>query len=127
MESKLEIYDQSDCTLTPGEPVLESGVYEICHFDEPRRSVLLLRDTILPFCRRCGETVRYKLLQSAPHISEDPDFVEGFNEDNQITMSGVLENSFPLQLGRPHGYRFWQQIVQAWRGSSEGGNLQGDS
>jgi hypothetical protein len=123
MESKLEVYDQSDCTLIPGAAVIESGVYEICHFDEPRRSVLLLRHTIFPFCRQCGEAVRYKLLQSAPHISEDPDFVEGFREDNPIVMSGVLDNSFPLQLGRPHGYRFWQQIVQAWRSSSESGNL----
>jgi hypothetical protein len=126
MEFLMEIhlrYDQQDCTLAPGEAVAHSGIYEICHFDEPRRKVLLLRDTFFPYCRRCGEAVRYKLIQSAPHISEDADFVEAFEEDNPILMSGVLKNSFPLQLGRPHGYRFWQQMVQAWRDSSEGGNL----
>jgi hypothetical protein len=123
MDGMLELFDQSDCTLVPGEAVLISGVYEICHLDEPRRSVLLLRDTIFPWCRQCGESVRYKLVQPAPHISEDPDFIEGIEEDNPIVMSGVLPNSFPLQLGRPHGYRFWQQIVQAWGNSSETGNL----
>lgn len=123
MEINLEVFDQSDCTLAPGEPVSESGVYEICHVDEPRRTALLLRNTIFPFCRRCGDSVRYRLVQSAPHISEDSDFVEGFKEDNPIVMSGVLDSSFPLQLGRPHGFRFWQQIVQAWRSSAEGGNL----
>jgi hypothetical protein len=30
---------------------------------------------------------------------------------------------FPLQLGIAHGFRFWQQIVQAWGGGSESGNL----
>lgn len=69
-------FDQSDCTLIPGEPVAESGIYEICHSDEPRTPLLLLKNSFFPFCRKCGELVRFKLLQSAPHISEDPDFKE---------------------------------------------------
>src|SRR5579859_3632482 len=123
MELNLGHFDQSDCVLEPGQAVSASGLYEICHSDEPRRKALLLRNTVFPYCRRCGEAVRYKLVQSAPHISEDSDFIEVFEENSSMLMSGVLDDSFPLQLGRPHGYRFWQQIVQAWRGSSEGGNL----
>ena len=73
-------YDQSDCLISPGELVTQSGIYEICHKDEPRVKVLLVRNSIFPFCKRCGEQVRYKLLQAAPHISEDPDFLESASE-----------------------------------------------
>jgi len=118
-------YDQDDCLLSPGEAVIESGLYEICHSDEPRVQVVLLRDTLFPSCRRCGETVRYKLLQAAPHISEDPDFLEAPTEDNPLPLPAVLNISFPVQLGRPHGFRFWHHIVQAWRSGSERGDLSG--
>jgi hypothetical protein len=119
-------FDQTDCQLEPGEVVKESGVYEICHSDEPRISVLLLRNTFFPYCKQCGENVRYKLIQAAPHISEDPDFLEEFPEadpDNPQRRMAVTENTSPLQLGIAHGFRFWQQIVQAWTGGSEGGSV----
>lgn len=119
-------FDQSDCTLVPGETVEESGIYEICHSDEPRNSLILLRNTFFPHCKRCGDRVRYKLIQAVPHISEDPDFVEEFTEadpDNPIIKMAVPNNTLTLQLGIAHGFRFSQQIIPAWPGGSEGGNL----
>ena len=83
--TNIAIYDQTDCTLVPGELVDQSGIYEICHRDEPRASVILMRNTIFPYCRRCGETVRYKILELVPHISEDPDFQEDPPETDQVT------------------------------------------
>ena len=61
---------QGDCPFGPGEIVAESGLYEICHSDEPRTSAVLVRGERFPVCNRCEEEVRYKLLQAVPHISE---------------------------------------------------------
>lgn len=117
-------YDQSDCTLIPGEPVAESGIYEICHSDEPRTSLLLLRNSFFPFCRRCGESVRFKLLQAAPHISEDPDFNEDVPEiDNSLLNQGTPINLFPTQLGMAHGFRFLQEVAPAWGTGTDNGDL----
>lgn len=119
-------FDRSDCRLVPGETVEESGIYEICHSDEPRSSLILLRNTFFPHCEQCGDLVRYKLIQAVPHISEDPDFLEEFaavDPDNPIIKMAVPNNTLTLQLGIAHGFRFWQQIVPAWTGGSEGGNL----
>jgi hypothetical protein len=117
-------YDQSDCPLAAGEMVEHSGIYEICHVDEPRVTVVLTRNTIFPLCRRCGDAVRYKLIQSAPHISEDPDFLEEFTEtDNPKYIMAVPETRFPFQLGVAHGFRFWQNVVQTWGESAESGDL----
>jgi hypothetical protein len=117
-------FEQSDCPFSPGEAVKESGIYEICHLNEPRISVLLLRNTIFPYCKRCGDRVRYKLVQMAPHISEDPDFMEDFPEpDNPPSKAAVPSNAFPLQLGIAYGFRFWQQIILAWGGGSDGGSV----
>ena len=112
-------YEQSDCTLNPGEPVAQSGVYEICHSDEPRTSLLLLRNSFFPFCRRCGDSVRFKLLQPAPHISEDPDFTETLPEIDNSLLNHPLPNHgaqmsrFPAQLGIAHGFRFLQDAEPA--------------
>jgi hypothetical protein len=117
-------FDQSDCQLNPGEMVEESGVYEICHSDEPRATVLLLRNSFFPYCRQCGDTVRFKLVQAAPHISEDPDFMEeAVKTDNSVLNRPIPTNEFPRQLGMAHGFRFLQNIVQAWRSGSESGDL----
>lgn len=104
------IYDQSDCPLNPGESVEQSGIYEICHSDEPRTSLLLLRNSYFPFCRRCGDSVRFKLVQPAPHISEDPDFTESCAEiDSSLLNKSVQMSLFPAQLGIAHGFRFVQE------------------
>jgi hypothetical protein len=117
-------FDLSDCTLTPGDLVSESGIYEICHADEPRVRVLLLRNTFFSYCKQCGDRVRYKLIKAVPHISEDPDFLEDFEEeDNSSTELTIPNNTIPRQLGLAHGFRFWQQLIQAWAGGSEGGDL----
>jgi hypothetical protein len=121
-------FDQSDCSLEPGSSVPESGLYEICHADEPRAKVILTRESTFPFCRKCEERVRYKLLQAVPHISEDPDFTEFSNDPyNPPEHSAAPKRELPLQLGRAHGFRFWQNDLQAWGESEEPGNLQSDS
>jgi hypothetical protein len=117
-------FDQSDCTLIPGEAVTQSGIYEICHSDEPRTSLLLLRNSFFPFCRRCGDSVRFKLLQAAPHISEDPDFNEEVSEtDNSLWSHGNPMPLFPTQLGIAHGFRFLQEVAPAWGTGTDNGNL----
>ena len=116
-------YDQSDCLMSPGELVIQSGIYEICHQDEPRVKVLLVRNSIFPFCRRCGEQVRYKLLQAAPHISEDPDFLECASESDIRRSTNASPSVSPVQLGFTHGFRYSQDNVQARRETPEGRNL----
>jgi hypothetical protein len=117
-------YDVSDCPISPGTLVEESGIYEICHVDEPRVTVLLLRSTFFPSCKRCGDNVRYKLVQAVPHISEDPDFLEDLEPADNSPLNLIVPNTkIPFQLGVGYGFRFWQQLVQAWAGSTEGGNI----
>jgi hypothetical protein len=123
-ETTLETYDQSDCTLAPGELIEQSGIYEICHQDEPRASVILMRNSIFPFCRRCGDMVRYKILEFVPHISEDPDFQEDPHEtDNPSLKMEIPTSTFPMQLGRAHGFRFQQDSLQTWSDSIQGGDI----
>jgi hypothetical protein len=111
-------FDQTDCPIHGGETVSKSGVYEICHADEPRTTVLLVTNSVFPFCQRCGEKVRYKLVQAVPHISEDPDFKELFKEsDNPPEDSSAPKSLLPMQLGLAYGFRFWQDTAQAWRDS----------
>jgi len=118
-------YDQSDCTLIPGESVEQSGIYEICHSDEPRTTLLLLRNSFFPFCRHCGNSVRFRLMHAAPHISEDPDFNEAVPEtDNSLLNKATPISLFPTQLGMAHGFRFLQQeVTPAWRTGSDHGDL----
>ena len=118
------LFDQTDCVLAPGELVEQSGIYEICHQDEPRATVILMRNTIFPYCRRCGEMVRYKILELVPHISEDPDFQEDPPEtDNPSHKMMIPTPTFPLQLGRAHGFRFQQETLQTWTDGPNGGDI----
>ena len=117
-------YDQSDCTIVPGDVVEDSGIYEICHSDEPRTTLLLLRNSFFPYCRKCGETVRFRLLQAAPHISEDPDFSEeGAEIDNSLLNKPTQIPLFPTQLGIAHGFRFVQEVTPAWGTGTGSGDL----
>src|SRR6185437_4378429 len=117
-------FEQSDCTLVPGEPVEQSGIYEICHSDEPRTSLLLLRNSFFPYCRKCGDSVRFKLLQAAPHISEDPDFNEEIPDtDNSLMNQENPMPLFPTQLGMAHGFRFLQEVAPAWGTGTDNGDL----
>jgi hypothetical protein len=116
--------DQSDCPYSPGEVVSESGVYEICHYDEPRTTVIFTVKGIFPSCRICGEKVKYKLVKAVPHISEDPDFKESISTVNDLhSETTVPQQNSPVQLGWAHGFRFWQDTAQAGRDGSEAGNL----
>jgi len=120
----LNQFEQSDCLITPGEIVTRSGIYEICHADEPRVTVLLTVHTIFPFCRRCGELVRYRLVHAAPHISEDADFQEdSAAPDNPSQRIVFPKYTFPLQLGVSHGFRFGQETVQAGGSGPDSGDL----
>lgn len=60
----------------PGDPILESGIYEVIH-DKAHRSahevVLISRDRF-PSCDTCLERVRFKLVRTAPYIFQDTDF-----------------------------------------------------
>lgn len=123
-DTNIAMYDQTDCTLVPGEMVEQSGIYEICHQDEPRASVILMRNTVFPYCRRCSEMVRYKILELVPHISEDPDFQEESREiDNPSHKMEIPTPTFPMQLGREHGFRFQQDCLQGWTSGSQGRDL----
>jgi hypothetical protein len=139
IQNKRIQFDQTDCTLNPGELIQHSGIYEICHEDESRATVLLMRNTIFPLCRDCGERVRYKLLRVVPHISEDEDFREDdFHEDpdsredhfcedpggdNPGHTMQVPTSKLPIQLGKAHGFRFQQDTLQTWRSGPESGDL----
>ena len=99
-------YENQDCDFLPGTFVPRSGLYEICHADENRATVVFRKDEIFPVCLQCGERVRYKLLHAAPHISEDPDFAHP-GEDPDLP-PGETARGFPRQLGAAYGFRFWQ-------------------
>jgi hypothetical protein len=105
-------FSQADCPFAAGEVISQSGLYEICHHDEPRSRVMLTINGIFPFCRRCGEKVRYKMLQAVPHISEDPDFNEFLVDPNNLHAgSSAPKQALPLQLGQAYGFRFWQETL----------------
>jgi hypothetical protein len=117
-------FSQSDCPYSAGELILQSGLYEICHYDEPRAKTVLVMNGVFPFCRRCGENVRYKLIQAVPHISEDPDFNENLKAPESASGDEFAPRQvFPLQLGLAHGFRFWQDHVPGWANSSEAGEI----
>ena len=100
--------DQSDCPFLPGEIIAQSGLYEICHYREPRTTVILTVNGFFPFCRTCGDKVRYRLVRAVPHISEDPDFKESVSPGNQVE-TAAENHSFPVQLGMMHGFRFVEE------------------
>ena len=117
-ENGTGMYDQSDCMFCPGERVILSGIYEICHHDEPRVKALLVRNTIFPLCKRCADQVRYKLVRPAPHISEDADFIEGGPGADLPPTTGASLSTHPVQLGFDHGFRYSQEYLQNGREDS---------
>ncbi len=120
----IESFLKADCLLAPGELVEISGVYEVCHHDEKRTTVVLLRTTIFPCCRQCGDLVRYRILNAVQHISEDPDFQEEpLQQDNPRHEMQIPTFTFPMQLSRSHGFRFQQKPVRAWSSGPDGRDL----
>ncbi len=65
-------------TFLSGQPVPESGIYEVIHHREHRlaHDVLMHGGDIFPPCDQCGQEVRFRLIRSAPYIFEDQDFID---------------------------------------------------
>jgi hypothetical protein len=64
--------------LLPGQPVLESGIYEVIH-DKAHRvahEAVMYRDDLFPVCDQCDMRVRFRLIRSAPYIFDDEDFAK---------------------------------------------------
>ena len=62
----------------PGEPVPETGIYEVLH-DRAHRlahEVVMHGQDLFPPCDQCDTRVRFKLVRTAPYIFDDEDFVE---------------------------------------------------
>ncbi len=64
--------------MRPGDPVHESGIYEVVQGDDHRQAheVVMLRGTEFPLCDTCGDQVRFRLIRTAPYIFQDEDFEE---------------------------------------------------
>jgi hypothetical protein len=63
-------------TYNAGEPVIETGIYEVLH-DRSHRSaheVVMLSGDSFPPCDTCAERVRFRLVRTAPYIFQDEDF-----------------------------------------------------
>lgn len=63
-------------TFSAGQPVVESGIYEVIH-DRAHRTaheVVMLRGDSFPPCDNCAERVRFRLIRTAPYIFQDEDF-----------------------------------------------------
>lgn len=64
--------------MRPGDPVRESGIYEVMHGGDHRQTheVVMLRGTEFPLCDSCNDKVRFRLVRTAPYIFQDGDFEE---------------------------------------------------
>lgn len=64
--------------FSPGDPVRESGIYEVVHGREHRQvhEVVMLKGTLFPLCDTCDNNVRFRLVRTAPYIFQDGDFEE---------------------------------------------------
>jgi hypothetical protein len=62
----------------PGEPVPETGIYEVIHdrSHRPSHDVVMHGQDLFPPCDQCDKRVRFKLVRTAPYIFDDEDFVE---------------------------------------------------
>ncbi len=62
----------------PGEPVPETGIYEVIH-DRAHRTaheVVMHGKDLFPLCDQCDARVRFKLVRTAPYIFDDEDFID---------------------------------------------------
>lgn len=58
-----------------GEPIPESGVYEVSHSAHRLpHEVTLVVSKSFPRCEKCGELVEFRLVRAAPHITSDGHF-----------------------------------------------------
>lgn len=69
---------QNRTVFLPGQPVLESGIYEVIHDRNHRQEheAVMYRSDLFPVCDQCGLRVRFRLIRSAPYIFDDEDFAK---------------------------------------------------
>jgi hypothetical protein len=69
---------QHTSLFLPGQPVLESGIYEVIHDKGHRQAheAVMYRDDLFPVCDQCDMRVRFRLIRSAPYIFDDEDFAK---------------------------------------------------
>ena len=69
---------QHSKVFLPGQPVMESGIYEVIHDQGHRQAheAVMYRDDLFPACDQCEMKVRFKLIRSAPYIFDDEDFAK---------------------------------------------------
>ena len=62
----------------PGEPVPETGIYEVIHDrgHRPSHDVVMHGNDLFPACDQCDIRVRFRMVRTAPYIFDDEDFVE---------------------------------------------------
>ncbi len=67
-----------DSHFKSGDPVRETGIYEVLHDSEHRsiHEVVMLNGDTFPPCDTCDHRVRFRLVRTAPYIFQDEDFAE---------------------------------------------------
>ena len=62
----------------PGDPVMQSGIYEVVHDLDHRAAheVVMIAGDAFPNCETCDQNVRFRLVRTAPYIFQDQDFEE---------------------------------------------------
>jgi hypothetical protein len=65
-------------THRPGDTVAQSGIYEVVHDREHRAAhdVVMIAGDEFPTCETCNQSVRFRLMRTAPYIFQDQDFEE---------------------------------------------------
>ena len=65
-------------THRPGDTVRQSGIYEVIHDGEHRSAheVVMISGDHFPNCETCDQSVRFRLVRTAPYIFQDQDFEE---------------------------------------------------
>jgi hypothetical protein len=59
----------------PGENVLATGIYTAMHYRHRLpHEVFAVQGDQFPACKRCGNRIRFKLMQTAMHVTADRDF-----------------------------------------------------
>jgi hypothetical protein len=60
----------------PGDPIKETGIYEVIHDRDHRTAheAVMLANDKFPACDTCFERVRFRLVRTAPYIFDDADF-----------------------------------------------------
>ncbi len=68
--------DGATLFFRPGETVPESGIYEVVHEGDHRQAhdAVMIIGNQFPSCETCNESVRFRIVRTAPYIFQDEDF-----------------------------------------------------